>query len=118
DTIASDHAPHTLPEKEQPLCKCPSGVPGIETTVPLMLTAYKQGKISLDRLEGLLYTNARDLFNLPRSHNLLFANIVDYHPLTHDRLCTKVKWSPFTGMNLTGYPEYIFANDKLFPLKK
>jgi len=118
DTIASDHAPHTLTEKEQPLSKCPSGVPGIETTVPLMLTAYKQGKISLDRLESLLYTNARNLFNLPFSHNLVFANIVDYHPLTHDRLCTKVKWSPFTGMNLTGYPEYIFANDKLFSLKK
>jgi dihydroorotase len=117
DTIASDHAPHTLTEKEQPLCKCPSGVPGIETTLPLMLTAYKQGKISLDRLESLLYTNARNLFNLPRSHNLVFANIVDYHPLTYDRLCTKVGWSPFAGMNLTGYPEYIFANDKLFLLK-
>lgn len=118
DTIASDHAPHTLTEKEQPLCKCPSGVPGIETTVPLMLTAYKQGKISLERLESLLYTNAKNLFNLPFSHNLVFANIVDYHPLTPDRLCTKVKWSPFTGMNLTGYPEYIFANNKLFSLKK
>lgn len=117
DTVASDHAPHTLSEKDQPLCKCPSGIPGIETTVPLMLTAYKQGKISLAKLEDLLYTNARNLFNLERSHNLVFANIVDYHILTHDRLCTKVKWSPFNGMNLTGYPEYIFANNKLFPLK-
>lgn len=118
DTIASDHAPHTLTEKEQQLCRCPSGVPGIETTVPLMLTAYKQKKISLDRLESLLYINARNLFNLPRSHDLVFANIMDYYPLTHDRLCTKVKWSPFTGMNLTGYPEYIFASNQLFNLKK
>ncbi|MCE3269290.1 MAG: dihydroorotase [Burkholderiales bacterium] len=118
DIIASDHAPHTLSEKEQPLCKCPSGIPGIETTVPLMLTAYKQGRVSLERLESLLYTNAKDLFNLPSSHNLVFANIEDYYLLTNDRLYTKVKWSPFSGMNLTGYPEYIFANNKLFLFKK
>lgn len=114
DTIASDHAPHTLAEKEQPLCKCPSGVPGIETTLPLMLTAYKEGKITLSRLEELLYTNARELFNLPFSHDLVFANIEDYRLLTEDKLCTKVKWSPFSGMNLTGYPEYIFAGGTLF----
>lgn len=114
DTIASDHAPHTLSEKEQPLCKCPSGVPGIETTLPLMLTAYKQGKISLDKLERLLHGNAKSLFNVPHNHDLVFANIIDYYPLTSDRLCTKVKWSPFVGMDLTGYPEYIYASGRLF----
>lgn len=114
DTIASDHAPHTLEEKDQPLCKCPSGIPGIETTMPLMLTAYKAGKISLARLEDLLHNNAKDLFNMPLSHDLVFANIVDYRKLTADELCTKVKWSPFSDMNLTGYPEYIFASGQLF----
>lgn len=118
DTIASDHAPHTLAEKQQPLSGCPSGVPGIETTVPLMLSAYKRGKITLSRLEALLHTNAKNLFNLPHREDLVFVNIVDYHILTPDRLCTKVQWSPFSGMNLTGYPEYIFVAHKLFHLKK
>ncbi len=81
-----------------------------------MLTAYKQGKIGLDKLEQLLCNNARNLFNLPFSHDLVFANIVDYHPLKNDKLCTKVKWSPFNGMNLTGYPEYIFSAGRFFVL--
>ena len=116
DTIGSDHAPHTLEEKNQPLCKCPSGVPGIETTLPLMLTAYKQGKISLSKIEQLLHTNPRNLFGLKSTQDLVFANIVDYKQLSNEQLCTKVKWSPFAGLNLTGYPEYIYTNNSLIKL--
>ncbi|MDQ5921226.1 MAG: dihydroorotase [Pseudomonadota bacterium] len=117
DTIGSDHAPHTLDEKQQPLCKCPSGVPGIETTLPLMLTAYKQGKVSLDRLIGLLHDNPQRIFNLEPQNNWVLANIVDYKPLTNDKLCTKSKWSPYAGMNLTGYPEYFISNNRLINLQ-
>lgn len=120
DTIASDHAPHTLEEKSRPLCKCPSGVPGIETSLPLMLTAYKENKISLKRIEELMCLKAQNLFKLKPTTDLVFANIVDYRVLINDNLLTKTKWSPFSGMNLTGYPEYIYANNqliKLFPDK-
>jgi dihydroorotase len=116
DTIGSDHAPHTIAEKDSPLCKCPSGVPGIETTLPLMLTAYKNGKLSLSKLEQLLHINPRIIFGLESTQDLVFANVVDYKELTNDQLCTKVKWSPFTGMDLTGYPEYIYTNKKLIKL--
>lgn len=116
DTLASDHAPHTLQEKETPLCKCPSGVPGIETTLPLMLTAYKQGRVSLNKLVALLSTNPRQIFNLPVKDDIVLVNIEDYHILDNSRLCTKAKWSPFSGMNLTGYPEYIYTSGKLTKL--
>jgi len=116
DTIASDHAPHTLDEKAQPLCKCPSGVPGIETSLPLMLTAYKENKISLKRLEELMCLKASELFKLKPTNDLIFANIVDYKILTNDKLLTKTKWSPFSGMNLTGYPEYVYASKQLIKL--
>lgn len=118
DTIGSDHAPHTDEEKQQPLCKCPSGIPGIETSLPLMLTAYKEGKITLDNVIKLMHDNPRKMFNLPANNDIVFANIEDYRPLTNEQLCTKVKWSPYVGMNLTGYPEYLFTQGELINLQE
>ncbi|MFN7094420.1 MAG: hypothetical protein ACK4M7_03560, partial [Burkholderiales bacterium] len=106
----------TLAEKNQPLCKCPSGIPGIETTLPLMLTAYKQGKISLIRLAQLLSINPRQIFSLPQNDDLVFANIEEYRQLTDIQLATKAKWSPFSGRLLTGYPEYIYTVGELIKL--
>lgn len=117
DTLGSDHAPHTLDEKNQPLCNCPSGVPGIETTLPLMLTAHKEGKISLPRVFELVHKNPQRIFNLPPTNDWVLANIVDYKPLESSQLCTKAKWSPYTGMNLTGYPEYFINNERLIDLR-
>lgn len=117
DTLGSDHAPHTDSEKDQPLCKCPSGIPGIETSLPLLLTAYKDGKISLFDVVRLTHNGPKQLFNLSDNDDVVFANINDYHELTNQQLCTKVGWSPYVGMNLTGYPEYIYTQGKLFDLK-
>jgi dihydroorotase len=114
DTIGSDHAPHTLEQKNQPLCKCPSGVPGIETSLPLMLSAYKKGLLNLKTLISLMHDNPKKMFNLESNDDIVFANIEDYHPLTNEQLCTKVKWSPYTGMNLTGYPEYLYTQGEFY----
>ena len=111
DTIGSDHAPHTLEEKDQPLCKCPSGVPGIETTLPLMLTAYKNGKIGLDKLIKVLHDNPKHIFKLATKESWVLANIQEYKSLSNEQLCTKVKWSPYSGMCLTGYPAYFIYED-------
>jgi dihydroorotase len=114
DTIASDHAPHTLEEKDSPLCKCPSGIPGIETTLPLLLTAYKHGKISLDKIIQLTYKNPKNIFNVKDNDHIVFVNIEDYKILKDEDLATKVKWSPYSGMRLTGFPAYIYADGALY----
>ncbi|MFN8769950.1 MAG: dihydroorotase [Neisseriaceae bacterium] len=116
DTIASDHAPHTLVEKDAVLCKCPSGIPGIETTIPLLITAYKEGKLTLDRIIELAYLNPKKIFSLPENDNLVFLNIKKFKLIEDKNLYTKVKWSPYTGMNLTGFPQYIYANNTLYTL--
>ena len=118
DTIASDHAPHTLKEKDQPLCKCPSGVPGIETTLPLLLTAYKNGKISLKRIIELLHINPVNLFDLPHNNDLVLVDINSYKCLDESQLATKAKWSPFAGMKLTGFPQFVYTNNFLFDVTK
>ncbi|MBY0380103.1 MAG: hypothetical protein K2P99_06875, partial [Burkholderiales bacterium] len=114
DTIASDHAPHMLSEKETSLCKCPSGVPGIETTLPLLLTAHTQGKISLSKIIDLAYTNPKKIFNVADNDDLVFVNISKFKILQDNDLSTKVKWSPYVGMKLTGFPDYIFSNNRLY----
>lgn len=57
DTFGTDHAPHTLDEKMS--AKAPPGFPGLETMLPLMLTAVNQNKISLEDLEQKMYHNPR-----------------------------------------------------------
>ncbi|MGC9522197.1 MAG: amidohydrolase family protein, partial [Anaerolineae bacterium] len=64
DCVATDHAPHTLAEKR--LDDPPPGVPGLETAVPLMLTAVVDERLSLDRLVELMFTTPRRIFKLPK----------------------------------------------------
>lgn len=113
DTIGSDHAPHKLDEKAQPLCKCPSGVPGIETTLPLLISAWRERKISLAKIVELMHTNPRRIFNLPENDDLVLVDIVNYSELSDEQMATKCKWTPFVGMNLTGFPRYVFTQQRL-----
>ncbi len=67
DCIATDHAPHTLAEKfsDTP----PPGVPGLQTSLPLMLTAVAQNRLSLERLIELMHHNPRRIFDLPEQED-------------------------------------------------
>ncbi len=110
DCIASDHAPHTRTEKEgstpevQSTAKqAPPGVPGLESTLPLMLTAASQGMISYARLEELLYSNPLRIFNLPKQPETFVEVDEHAHYTFPDHpLYTKCGWSPFEGMEMTG----------------
>jgi dihydroorotase len=113
DTIGSDHAPHQLNEKEQPLCKCPSGVPGIETTLPLLITAWRENKLSLAKLVALTHDNPQQIFNLPANDDLVLVDIVNYRELSDAQMASKCHWTPFVGMNLTGFPRYVFTQQRL-----
>ena len=75
DTIGSDHAPHTLAEKEKPYGECPSGMPGIETTLPLLLNAYHQGLISLEKIISLTETRPREIFNLKKNDDIVLVDL-------------------------------------------
>jgi carbamoyl-phosphate synthase/aspartate carbamoyltransferase/dihydroorotase len=101
DCIASDHAPHTLDEKQ---ADPPSpGVPGLETTLPLMLNAVHEGRLSLDRLVELLYAGPRRVYGLPEQPGTqIQVDLTARHTLGNDGLQTKCGWTPFAGMTVTG----------------
>lgn len=101
DCVASDHAPHTLAEKKS--ATPPPGVPGLETALPLMLTAVVEGRLSLARLIELMATNPRRIFRLPRQlETWIEAEMGTASLIDEDGLYTKCGWSPFRGMEVKG----------------
>ncbi|MCJ7519535.1 MAG: amidohydrolase family protein [Anaerolineaceae bacterium] len=102
DCVASDHAPHTLAEKqnsENP----PPGVPGLESTLPLLLMAAAESRISYERLVALLAVNPRQIYGLPEQPDTW----VEIDPMASyvfpdHSLYTKCGWSPFTGITVKG----------------
>lgn len=112
DTIASDHAPHTKEEKDGP--NPPNGVPGLETTLPLLLTAVSEGKLTIDRLIELTHINPKRIFNLPEQLDT-FVEIDPNFRYTLDakRLYTKCKWTPFEGMKVVGKAKRVVLRGKV-----
>lgn len=114
DTLGSDHAPHTLQEKDQPYGKAPSGVPGVETMLPLMLDAHLKGKLSLHRLVQLMRTRVQDIFLLPPNDDWILVDLNKIKRVEDSDMKTKCGWSPYTGRTLQGWPVYTILRGKIF----
>jgi dihydroorotase len=101
DIIATDHAPHSLHEKHS--ADPPPGVPGLETSLPLMLTAIHDDKLSLDRLAALMAHNPRRIFDLPDPPDTYIVVDPDaVHRFPEQGWRTRADWSPFAGMEVRG----------------
>lgn len=112
DFIATDHAPHTLEEKAQPYPQSPSGMPGVETSLPLMLTQADQGRCTVAQVSHWMSTAVAAGYGIPRKGkiepgfdaDLVLVDLKTYKPVLREDLQTKCGWSPFEGWNLTGWP--------------
>lgn len=114
DTIGSDHAPHTRAEKSAPYRVCMSGVPGIETTLPLLLDAHHRGLLTLSEIVQLTSTRAKKIFSLADNNDVVLVDLNKTKTITDEALKTKCAWSPFTGRTLTGWPVTIILRGQLF----
>ncbi len=99
DIIESDHAPHTVKEKDT---EEPFGVPGLDTTLPLLLSASEEGKLTLDEIIQLCHTNPARIFNVPTAKNTLVDVEMKEYILSKKDLKTKCAWSPFEGRKVIG----------------
>lgn len=100
DCLATDHAPHTLAEKQS--ATPPPGVPGLETALALLLTAVEQGRLSLERLVELMATNPRKIYHLPAPPDTRVEVETGLNrTLSNEGLFTKCGWTPFAGMRVT-----------------
>jgi carbamoyl-phosphate synthase/aspartate carbamoyltransferase/dihydroorotase len=101
DCIATDHAPHTRSEKAD--LRPPPGVPGLETMLPLMLTAVDAGRLDVDRLIEMTHSAPRRLFGLPAQPGThVEVEVGPAWVLPESGFKTKADWSPFSGMTVTG----------------
>ncbi|MBB6646792.1 dihydroorotase [Halobellus ruber] len=106
DIVATDHAPHTIAEKETSLCDAPSGVPGVETMLPLLLERARRGKITYERVRDVTAANVADVFDLPAKGRIAAGNDADLvlvdpertREIRGDDLHSKCGWTPFEGM--------------------
>lgn len=119
--IATDHAPHTLEEKSVPFGKAPSGMPGVETSLPLMLNEVNKGNCSLQEVVKWMCENPVLLY---RAQNKGFIKegfdaditLVD-NKLTkivdNKKLQTKSGWCVYEGMKITGWPVMTIVNGNI-----
>ena len=121
DCIASDHAPHTEEEKSREYDKCPNGIIGLETMIPIIYTNFvKTGLISYERFLDLLVYNPSKIFNLPErklsegyAADIACIDIENAHTYTKEEILSKGKNSPFIGNEYYGFVKYTFVNGKL-----
>jgi len=112
DVIGSDHAPHTLEEKNKPYPDSPSGMPGVQTLLPLLLTHAAAGRLSMQRVIELTSAGAQRVFGLTGKGRIAAGydadvTVVDLKArwtVERDWLQSKSGWSPFEGMEMTGKP--------------
>lgn len=111
DLIESDHAPHTIEEKESE--NPPFGVPGLETTLPLLLTAVNDKRITLEDIVRLCYDGPKKVFSLNvHSGNKIEVNLNLKLKIENLKLHTKCGWSPFAGMKVKGRAQTVYLRGK------
>ena len=112
DVIGSDHAPHTKEEKAKPYPASPSGMPGVQTLLPLLLDHVAKGRTSLQRLVDLTSAGAQRIFGIVGKGRIAAGYDADFTvvdlkaqwTIEENWLASRCGWSPFTGMRLTGRP--------------
>jgi dihydroorotase len=108
--IASDHAPHTIKEKDQSASKSPPGVPGLETTLPLMLTLVNRQQMNISLLVKLLSENPARIFRLKSKAklrngadgDLVLIDLKKKSRIDSSKFFSKAKFSPFDGFKTQG----------------
>jgi dihydroorotase len=121
DVVATDHAPHTIEEKEQSYLKAPSGGPLVQHSLQAMLQFHKQGKISLEQIAKKMCHNVADLFRIEKRGyikegyyaDLVLVNLKKDETVSKSNLLYKCGWSPFEGYTFNSSIEKTFVNGHL-----
>lgn len=121
DVIATDHAPHTIEEKEQSYLKAPSGGPLVQHALQAMLEFHRQGKISLPLIVRKMSHNVADMFNIDKRGyiregyyaDLVLVNTQAHQQVAKSNILYKCGWSPFEGYTFRSSVDKTFVNGHL-----
>jgi dihydroorotase len=119
DVIASDHAPHTIEEKQEEFEYAPSGMPGVETMMPLMLHLVDEGHLDLGGVVRRLCTKPAEMFGVPKGKivegydaDLVVVDFSSCISIRSDRLHSKCGWTAYEGMPAI-FPKAVFVRGEL-----
>tara|TARA_Y100000588_G_scaffold353780_1_gene407478 strand:+ start:4684 stop:6015 length:1332 start_codon:yes stop_codon:yes gene_type:complete len=130
DIIATDHAPHTLEEKSKPYPHSPGGMPGVETSLPLMLTQMNAGKCTLAEIQAWMCEGPARTYGIPNKGrieegfdaDLVLVDLNHTHEVRDEEVFSRAGWSPYSGRQLSGWPLYtvvggrvVFDNGQIRP---
>ena len=112
ECLATDHAPHTREEKAKPYPQSPSGMPGVETLLPVMLNRVNQGLCSLSDLARWMCEGPARLYAMVGKGriapgydaDLVVVDMKSERKVENGKLQTKVNWSPYAGRTIKGWP--------------
>jgi dihydroorotase len=112
DCIGSDHAPHTLAEKAKPYPQSPSGMPGVQTLLPIMLDHVGGGRLTLERLVDLTSAGPARVYGIAGKGriavgydaDLTLVDLAARRTISIGMMASKCGWTPFEGMRVTGWP--------------
>jgi dihydroorotase len=112
DVLGSDHAPHTMAEKAKPYPQSPSGMPGVQTLLPVMLNHVAAGRLSLQRLVELTSSGPARVFGIAGKGDLAVGydadlSVVDLgrrETISDDWIASRSGWTPFAGTKVRGWP--------------
>jgi dihydroorotase len=112
DILGSDHAPHTLEEKARPYPQSPSGMPGVQTLVPVMLNHVAAGRMSLARFMDMTSAGPARLFGIAGKGRIAVGYDADFTvvdmsrrvTIANDWVASRCGWTPYEGLTVTGWP--------------
>jgi dihydroorotase len=113
DVIGTDHAPHTREEKARPYPQSPSGMPGVQTLIPVMLDHVNAGRLTLQRFIDLTSAGPARIYNIAGKGRIALGYDADFsvvdlkakRTITNAMMKNKSGWTPFDGMAVTGWPK-------------
>ena len=112
DVLGSDHAPHTLEEKQKPYPQSPSGMPGVQTLVPVMLDHVNAGRLTIERFVDLTSHGPARLFGIAAKGRIAEGYDADFtvvdlkarRTITNAWMANRSNWTTFDGREVTGWP--------------
>ena len=117
DCIGSDHAPHLIKDKNKPYPESPSGMPGVQTLVPVMLNHVHRGRLNLERFVDLTSAGPARIFGIAGKGRIAAGFDADFtivdlqarRAITSIWIASRCGWTPFEGMDATGWPVATFV---------
>lgn len=121
DIIGSDHAPHTREEKDRPYPQSPSGTPGVQTLIPIMLNHVHEGRLSLERFVEMVTESPRRIFGIKNKGRIALGFDADFtlvdlkkkRRIENKWIASRCGWTPFDGLEVTGWPTHTIIAGRL-----